>query len=140
MRKSAALVAAPPVVVTVIGPDSVPRGTVTTRLVSAALVTVAVRAANLTVVCVAGVANAVPVIVTELPMAPKAGAKPVTVGAGIESEPGAVPVSLATVTCTEPPVEPAGTRTVSVVAVAATTPAARAPILTAFSDAVVEKY
>ena len=126
MTKSVALVAAPPVVVTVIGPDSVPTGTVTTRLVAAALVTVAVRAPNLTVVCVAGVANAVPVIVTELPIAPKAGAKPVTAGAGIESDPGAVPLSPATVTSTVPPVDPTGTCTVSAVAVALTTPAARA--------------
>ena len=87
-----------------------------------------------------GVAKFVPVIVTELPSAPEAGSKPVTVGAGIEREPGAVPVSPATVTVTVPPVELVGTCTVSSAAVAATTPATRPPILTEFSEGVVEKY
>src|SRR5207245_9195936 len=79
--KFVALVAVPPLVVTVIGPAVAPPGTGAVRLVADAAVTVARTPLNFTSFLLATGSKFVPVIVTVVPTGPLAGLNPVMVGA-----------------------------------------------------------
>src|SRR5437899_7360154 len=79
--KFVALVAVPPLVVTVIGPAVAPPGTGAVRLVADAAVTVARTPLNFTSFLLATGSKFVPVIVTVVPGGPLLGVKLVMVGA-----------------------------------------------------------
>ena len=128
--KSCALAAAPPEVVTVIGPRLVPAGTITTSAVCVALMTVAAYALNRTVLSAPGSAKFVPATVTVSPAAPKSGSKDVTVGADTVNVSALVVLKEPTVTCTVPDANPPGTAAWISVWVALVTSAARPPTLT----------
>src|SRR5436853_5144196 len=79
--KFVALVAVPPLVVTVIGPVVAPPGTDAVRLDADAAVTVARTPLNFTWFSLATGSKLAPVIVTAVPTGPLAGLNPVMVGA-----------------------------------------------------------
>jgi len=106
------LVAVSPATVTLIVPVVAPLGTVATRLVVVAEVTVAVVPLNLTVLLAAVELKFVPEIVTEEPTAPLVGLKLEIVGGTVTvNVPLLVPVRPPTVTEIVPVVAPLGTGT-----------------------------
>jgi hypothetical protein len=105
--KELALVPVPPAVVTLIVPVVAPAGTVAVICVSEFTVNEAVVPLNFTAVAPV---NAVPVIVTLVPIAPLVGEKLITEGVGMTvKELVLVPVPLAVVTLIVPVVAPLGT-------------------------------
>ncbi len=144
-KKSIALCAVPPGVVTDTFPDVAPTGTCTPRLVADAVLTAATLAVvrSNTLSFVGTGSNSVPVIVKASPAAPAFGVKPVIVGAPlvavtsklvalVAEPPGAVTAML-------PVVAPGGTVTVSSNADASVTVAAVPLKVTVFKPGVAPK-